>query len=79
MTSYPIFTHVVDLWEISQYGPAEFYAYQYDLESTDAVPQLEHILDEQGFDACYTTLDEAKAAIEAEIALTQAVAQPTNA
>lgn len=66
--TYPIFTHVTDLWEISQYGPAEFYAYQYNLDSTDAIPQLKHITDEQGFDACYAMFDEAKAAIMAEIA-----------
>lgn len=48
--TYPIFTHVADLWEISQYGPAEFYAYQYNLDSTDAIPQLKHITNEQGFE-----------------------------
>lgn len=71
MISYPIFTHVIDLWEISQYGPAEFYAYQFDPDwflHDVAVPQLKHIKDERGLDAVYGSFDEAKAAIMAQIA-----------
>lgn len=71
VTTYPIFTHVVDLWEISQYGPTEFYAYQ--INAPECVIPLKHIKDEQGHDAVYRSFDEAKAAIMAQIA------QPTNA
>lgn len=62
--NYPVFTHVVDLWEISQYGTSEFYAYE--INAPDCVILLRHIKDENGFDACYSTFDEAKAAIMAQ-------------
>lgn len=65
MISYPIFSHVIDLWEISQYGPSEFYAYE--INAPDCVIPLRHIKDENGFDACYSTFDEAKAAIMAQV------------
>jgi len=68
MISYPVFTHVVDLWEISQYGPEEFYAYTINAEYPGDILPLRHIKDEQGHDACYKTFDDAKAAIMAKIA-----------
>lgn len=64
MISYPIFTPVVDLWEISQYGPTEFYAYQ--INAPECVIPLKHIKDEQGHDAVYRSFDAAKAAIMAQ-------------
>lgn len=73
MNNYPIFTHVVDLWEISQYGPAEFYAYTINAAIPGDILPLHHIKDERGLDAVYASFDEAKAAIMAQIA------QPTNA
>jgi hypothetical protein len=60
--NYPIFYPYPGTdYDISQYGPAEFYAYQYQGS------QLNHIKDEYGRDAMYATFDEALAAIDQAI------------
>lgn len=62
---YPHFEKVIDQWEISQYGPREFYAFRY-VTDPNAVPQLIHITDSNGMDQVFESREAALEAIEKE-------------